>query len=67
MKGWLILAGVAIVGYFLLLGMSHWIRSSARKAAVNDYEVVVIDHCEYVLISGYNQIAIAHKGNCKNH
>jgi len=32
-----------------------------------NFNIVVIDGCEYVVFTGYYKGGITHKGNCKNH
>jgi hypothetical protein len=30
------------------------------------YKIIVIDQCQYIIISGYHETTICHKGNCFN-
>lgn len=41
---------------------SIWLDRGDDKS---EYEVIVIDSCEYIYIYGYSRVGITHKGNCK--
>lgn len=68
MKFKIILAIILAVAGFLLIceGVAR-IDTHIVKSRAKDYELIKIDGCEYVLVCGYNRIALAHKGNCTNH
>jgi len=39
-----------------------------KRAEVYDYNVITIDHCEYIFIHAHTSSEVlTHKGNCTNH
>lgn len=61
----IILGVVAVLGLCVIIALMN--NSDSRVQDVkNGYAITEIDGCEYILYKEYSQIALAHKGNCKN-
>lgn len=41
-------------------------QADDRNHFLENYQIIVIDKCQYIFYDGLNRTAIAHKGNCSN-
>lgn len=54
-----------VILMFTLIYGSIGLSSKPNKLIENDYEMIVIDSCEYIVFRKNNRGYMAHKGNCK--
>jgi hypothetical protein len=41
------------------------IKVAFSNSPIN-YQVITIDSCEYILMDGFHEMSLTHKGDCKN-
>lgn len=67
-KGFLLALVLSCTTFLILISCD----TTTPRTNLEDYggtersDIIIVDSCEYIVVSAYRKYGITHKGNCKN-